>query len=343
MNKKRIKYTCKICNITRAVKTSREICMSCERDSLPEKKCLYCKKSIPKKLSCKKNKFCNVKCDNNFRKGKPISEKARSNRVGKKHSSETKIKIALGNSKPCTAEKAKKISDVRKYKPTKEQLVRLQELWNKKYVLDNEIIEIVGIGPRSYKRIKKEYCKIETIKFLPSDLRMVETEKIIDLASQRIHYKDIANIIGRGFKQTENILNKLNIEYVRRRPKVSSDGKEPRTEAFVRKWLDEINVQYRQWEYLEVNSKWEFDFIIKNSNILLEVQGDYWHCNPKVYRNGPINEWQKYSRRRDYIKRKYAKNKNYKLIYIWEKDINENNKEFFNKLEGQIKNAINIT
>ena len=343
MSQKRIKYTCKVCNITREAQSPRGICMSCERESLPEKKCLYCEKFIPKKLSYKKNKFCNVKCDNSYRKGKPLTGKARNNRIGKKHSNSTKTKIALGNSKPCTQEKAKKISDVNKYKATKEQLDKLQELWSKKYVVDKEIREIVGIGPRSYTRIKEEICKVETIKFLPSDLRMIETEKIIDLASQRSHFKDIANIIGRGFKQTENILNKLNIEYVRIRPVISSTGKEPKTEAFVRKLLDKINIQYEQWSRLEINSKWEFDFMIKNSNILLEVQGDYWHCNPRVYKDGPINEWQKYSRRRDYMKRKYAKNKNYKLIYVWEKDINENNEEFFNKLGEQIKNATNIT
>lgn len=26
-----------------------------------------------------------------------------------------------------------------------------------------------------------------------------------------------------------------------------------------------------------------FDFRISNTNILIEVNGDYWHCNPKKY------------------------------------------------------------
>ena len=49
-----------------------------------------------------------------------------------------------------------------------------------------------------------------------------------------------------------------------------------------------------------------FDARIQNTNVLIEVNGDYWHCNPKVYVNGPINEMQKAHIRRDFAKKAYA-------------------------------------
>ena len=56
---------------------------------------------------------------------------------------------------------------------------------------------------------------------------------------------------------------------------------------------------------------------------LIEVNGDYWHCNPKVYPDGPINEMQESNVERDKQKEAWAKDNKYRFFVLWETDINK--------------------
>lgn len=71
-----------------------------------------------------------------------------------------------------------------------------------------------------------------------------------------------------------------------------------------------------------------YDFLITNEKLIIEVNGDYWHANPEIYKQNDIlhfpnnvyktaNEiWEK-----DKIKKELANFNGYKLIYIWEKEL----------------------
>lgn len=77
----------------------------------------------------------------------------------------------------------------------------------------------------------------------------------------------------------------------------------------------------------------KYDIFLKNTNVLIEVQGDFWHANPNKYKendiiNFPGNKsylakelWKK-----DLQKIHYAESQNYKVIQIWESDIREQEK-----------------
>ena len=67
-----------------------------------------------------------------------------------------------------------------------------------------------------------------------------------------------------------------------------------------------------------------YDFIIKNTKLIIEFDGDYWHCNPTVYPNGPENKMQKDAIKNDKYKKGLAETRGYTLIRVWEKDFNEN-------------------
>jgi len=70
---------------------------------------------------------------------------------------------------------------------------------------------------------------------------------------------------------------------------------------------------------------WKFyDFIIKDTNIVVEMDGDFWHCNPAVYKNGPINSQQKKAKKNDKLKNHLAEVAGYDLVRIWEKDFKDN-------------------
>jgi len=61
-----------------------------------------------------------------------------------------------------------------------------------------------------------------------------------------------------------------------------------------------------------------YDFKIKNKPIIIEVDGDYWHGNPKkkhYYKY--VNE----IKDNDKLKEDIAKKKGYKVIRLWESDI----------------------
>lgn len=82
----------------------------------------------------------------------------------------------------------------------------------------------------------------------------------------------------------------------------------------------------------EINEK--NNFCKKNC---LEVNGDYWHCNPKVYKKGAINEMQKSHIRRDFAKKGFAAKQGYYLVTIWEKDIKEKSEKIKEWLLSKIK------
>jgi len=75
---------------------------------------------------------------------------------------------------------------------------------------------------------------------------------------------------------------------------------------------------------LVLNKKYQYDFRIKNSNILIEVHGDYWHANPKLYTKDMLTERQIFKIARDKKKLAYAREQGYEILYIWEHDIKNN-------------------
>lgn len=65
------------------------------------------------------------------------------------------------------------------------------------------------------------------------------------------------------------------------------------------------------------------DAFIPSLNTIIECLGDYFHCNPDVYPDGPINPMQIRNTTDD--KRRFStfKTKGYTVIKLWEKDIKE--------------------
>ena len=69
------------------------------------------------------------------------------------------------------------------------------------------------------------------------------------------------------------------------------------------------------------------DFFLKKYNIYIEVDGDYFHTNPKIFKNGPLTKTQKINWANDKRKDAFFKNKKIKLVRFWEFDILNNEKD----------------
>ena len=79
---------------------------------------------------------------------------------------------------------------------------------------------------------------------------------------------------------------------------------------------------YRQYYIREIKSL--FDFKITHKKILIEIDGDYWHCNPATKFVTPIYAAQKKNLIQDQIKNQWCENNNFTLLRFWETDINKN-------------------
>jgi very-short-patch-repair endonuclease len=80
-----------------------------------------------------------------------------------------------------------------------------------------------------------------------------------------------------------------------------------------------------------------FDIFIPSLNLLIEVNGDYWHFNPEIY---PHDYYDKHRSvvaseiwHRDQEKAEIAKKRGYNFCTVWQRDINKN-------FQGAIENAI---
>jgi endogenous inhibitor of DNA gyrase (YacG/DUF329 family) len=68
------------------------------------------------------------------------------------------------------------------------------------------------------------------------------------------------------------------------------------------------------------------DIFLPRENLIIEIMGDYWHSNPLKYKNvNDLNNIQRKNIKKDKLKNKLILN-NFKvpILYLWERDINEN-------------------
>ena len=101
-------------------------------------------------------------------------------------------------------------------------------------------------------------------------------------------------------------------------------------ERRIEKILNENNIKFETQIKIEDYNCYKFyDFLFCDQNTLLEVNGDYWHANPELYRskdkiNYPFGiRKAKEIWKKDSEKKILAESKGYKVLYLWEKFINE--------------------
>jgi very-short-patch-repair endonuclease len=80
-----------------------------------------------------------------------------------------------------------------------------------------------------------------------------------------------------------------------------------------------------------------FDFFFYEKNILIEVDGDFHHCNPNSKHCIPVHPIQMKTVANDIRKNRIAETENYKLIRVWETDINTKRDEVINRLKKELE------
>lgn len=106
-------------------------------------------------------------------------------------------------------------------------------------------------------------------------------------------------------------------------------------EDFAKQFLDKLGVEYiYQFEAKDIGRF--YDFYLPNSNLIIEIDGDYWHGNPNKYDQENLRGHQKRAQRIDEHKTKWALLHGHPIIHIWEEDIRKNPKKVLQELQEKL-------
>lgn len=102
---------------------------------------------------------------------------------------------------------------------------------------------------------------------------------------------------------------------------------------FAKNFLDKLGVKYI-WQFEAKEIKRFYDYYLPKSNILIEIDGDYWHSYGLVREN--MNPTQKKNARIDKDKDTWAALHGIPLVRIWEHDIRKNPGQVMKMLKEKV-------
>ena len=106
-------------------------------------------------------------------------------------------------------------------------------------------------------------------------------------------------------------------------------------EDFAHMFLDKLNVKYEyQFEAKDIGRF--YDFYLPESNLLIEIDGDYWHGNPDKYQDNELRWHQRHAQRVDEYKNKWALLHGIPIIRVWESDIRKKPNEVMKFLKERL-------
>ena len=124
-------------------------------------------------------------------------------------------------------------------------------------------------------------------------------------------------------KRKKQTTRAARVREMRKRMKGSQEfGTSKLEERFAKNFLDKLGLNYI-YQYKMISIGRYLDFMLTDYHVAIEIDGDYWHGNPKLYEEKDLNKTQKWSKKVDEMKNKWCSRNGVPLIRIWEKDINE--------------------
>lgn len=104
---------------------------------------------------------------------------------------------------------------------------------------------------------------------------------------------------------------------------------------FARDFLDKLGVEY-QWQFEAKDIGRFYDYYLPEHNLLIEIDGSYWHGDPRILKEGKLNYTQRHNQRVDSYKDKWALMHGIPIMRIWEKDIRENPSKVMKDLKERL-------
>ena len=108
--------------------------------------------------------------------------------------------------------------------------------------------------------------------------------------------------------------------------------KDTSIEVKIQDFLKLLHVEFMAHYYIsEITHSYQCDILIPSTKTIIECDGDYFHGNPIFYSEEELSKKQKEQRQRDSIRTKELIEKGYKIIRLWEHDINKMELKDFKK------------
>jgi very-short-patch-repair endonuclease len=86
--------------------------------------------------------------------------------------------------------------------------------------------------------------------------------------------------------------------------------------------LETMSIKHRKQYRL---STYIYDFLLEEEKLIIEYNGDYWHCNPEIYSENYIhphnNKTAEEIRQYDYNKRVCAEDNGFSVLTLWESEL----------------------
>lgn len=191
--------------------------------------------------------------------------------------------------------------------------------WAKTGFIKKVKIVFIEHSKEKIKKIQREYNHGKSIRQISKEyhlstytLHVWKTNKIIKTRNPK-EASSLSRKLGR-YKLTKKGREKLREIGMRAAKQNKCDTK---PELIFEKKLKEDNLTYEKQKRI---GKYLVDFFIPQTNTIIEIYGDYWHCNPKIY-DYPKTKPQKRNIRIDTEKRKFFKDKGYNFLMFWESDL----------------------
>ena len=122
----------------------------------------------------------------------------------------------------------------------------------------------------------------------------------------------------------------------RRHPKYGTSKLET---YFEENFLKKLGLDYvYQYEAKDIGRFYDFCVFTKDggSPVLIEIDGSFWHSDPRLIKEGEMTPIQKRNKRVDALKDKWALLHGIPIIRIWEKDIHENPEGVMENLRNRL-------
>lgn len=113
--------------------------------------------------------------------------------------------------------------------------------------------------------------------------------------------------------------------------------KDTKIETKIQEFLKQLSILFIPHSYMnKIEHSYQCDFFIPDKNMVIEIDGDYWHGNTDNPRFKVLNKSQIKTKELDRIRTKELQEKGYKVLRLWESDIKKMNLEEFKERLGKV-------
>jgi len=136
-----------------------------------------------------------------------------------------------------------------------------------------------------------------------------------------------------GHKHSEETKNKIRQTTLQQIKDGVFSQLRSKPQRIVAQILDDLHVSYIEEKQ---EGKFVFDFFVPMVGLYIEVDGDYFHSNPKFYPEGPETKTQRVNWFRDIKKDDYSRKQGLRVARFWEDNIINDRQEVIAKLNAML-------